>query len=127
MNFVFQTKFGKEGNCFAACVASLLEIDIDKVPFFGEDEEWSVYEDTINRFLKNEHNLFLWSDEFENWKEFVEFHFQDFAYIVSGDSNLVGFEHAVIYKNGKQEHNPNNSGVELINIKHIYIFLKLHE
>lgn len=127
MKYVYQTKFGDEGNCFAACVASLLEIDIEKVPFLGKDEEWSDYEDKLNYFLKQNFGLFLMVWPFENWEEYVDFHFKDFAYIVSGDSNLPGLEHAVIYKNGQQVHNPNNTGTEIINVKHIYLFLKLHQ
>lgn len=31
MNRVFQTRFGKEGNCFAACLASLFEVPLEQV------------------------------------------------------------------------------------------------
>jgi hypothetical protein len=34
MKSVDQTTFGPNGNCFSACVASLLELPIDAVPFF---------------------------------------------------------------------------------------------
>ena len=38
---VDQTLFGVPGgNCFAACVASILELDINDVPYFMEDEQW---------------------------------------------------------------------------------------
>ncbi len=29
MKPVFQTRFGRDGNCYAACLASILEIDLD--------------------------------------------------------------------------------------------------
>ncbi len=52
MKPVHQTKFGKpDGNCFAACIASILEVSIDDVPhFMGKDwqERW-------NAFLANFH------------------------------------------------------------------------
>lgn len=36
---VYQTKFGKpEGNCFSACIASILEVGIDDVPCYHEDK-----------------------------------------------------------------------------------------
>lgn len=39
MNKIDQTKFGKEnGNCFSACVAMLLGMDLDDVPFFMGNE-----------------------------------------------------------------------------------------
>ena len=34
-----QTKFGKEGNCLAACIATLYVVDIDKVPT-ASDHTW---------------------------------------------------------------------------------------
>lgn len=34
MNSVYQTIIGDDGNCFAACLASLLEIPIDGIPNF---------------------------------------------------------------------------------------------
>jgi hypothetical protein len=38
---VDQTTFGfPGGNCFSACVASLLEIQLDSVPYFMADDEW---------------------------------------------------------------------------------------
>jgi hypothetical protein len=38
---VDQTLFGVPGgNCFAACVASILELDIRDVPYFMEDDFW---------------------------------------------------------------------------------------
>lgn len=41
MKPVDQTRFGVgEGNCFSACVASLLEIDLDDVPFFMGADNW---------------------------------------------------------------------------------------
>jgi len=38
---VDQTLFGVPGgNCFAACVASILELDICEVPYFMQDNRW---------------------------------------------------------------------------------------
>jgi len=38
---VDQTTFGHPGgNCFSACVASLLEIQIGEVPYLMEDRDW---------------------------------------------------------------------------------------
>lgn len=40
---VYQTIFGKtNGNCFAACIASILEMDLEDVPHFcrGDNPEW---------------------------------------------------------------------------------------
>ena len=43
MKPVYQTIFGKtNGNCFAACIASILEMDLEDVPHFcrGDNPEW---------------------------------------------------------------------------------------
>ena len=41
MKAVDQTTFGQpEGNCFSACVASLLEIPISDVPYFMGHDDW---------------------------------------------------------------------------------------
>lgn len=37
MRPVDQTKFGAEGNCTAACIASILELALDDIPDFGDD------------------------------------------------------------------------------------------
>ena len=37
---VYQTTFGSPGgNCLSACVASLLELPIEEVPYFGDDNQ----------------------------------------------------------------------------------------
>ena len=52
MKPIHQTKFGKEGNCFAACIASVLDCEIDSVPFWADSEEWKKYQSRLNSFLK---------------------------------------------------------------------------
>lgn len=38
---VFQTKFGHQGSCFTACIASILEISLNDLPNFVEyNEKW---------------------------------------------------------------------------------------
>lgn len=40
-NPTLQTKYGTEGNCFAACVATLFPVNIDDVPTFEDgDYDW---------------------------------------------------------------------------------------
>jgi hypothetical protein len=121
-----QTKFGDEGNCFAACIASLLECDINCVPFLGKDENWDEYNARLNVFLKENHQIIFYSGEYvsENYSDFVNLDLRDSYYIVSGKA-ARGFEHAVIYKNSILVHDPHpdNSGIE--NINEIYWFCHL--
>lgn len=37
---VFQTKFGSDGNCFDACLASLLNLSLDEIDYFRGEETW---------------------------------------------------------------------------------------
>jgi len=37
MNLIDQTTFGEEGNCFAACVATVLGMRLEEVPDFNAD------------------------------------------------------------------------------------------
>lgn len=40
MKPVMQTKFGIEGNCFDACMASLLELPLEAVDYFKSENTW---------------------------------------------------------------------------------------
>jgi hypothetical protein len=120
-----QTKYGEEGNCFAACIASLFEVEIADIPFLAEYKNWDEYLNVLNSILRNKFEVILLHGDFKDWEDYLKENYIDSYYIVSGDSNK-GLEHAVIYKNGELFHNPNNLGTEIINIKHVYVFLKLH-
>ena len=52
MKPVMQTKFGEEGNCGQACVASILGLDLDEVPDFREAHaEGRHWQFTLRDFL----------------------------------------------------------------------------
>ena len=41
MNLYTQTKFGtKEGSCFASCLASILDMQPEAIPFFMDAKDW---------------------------------------------------------------------------------------
>ncbi len=57
MKPVKQTKFGPvEGNCFAACLASLLEVEIDTVEIDMSANKWF---DSVQEWLKPRNLFFL--------------------------------------------------------------------
>ena len=39
-----QTKFGKNGNCLSAVIATLFDVEIGDIPLFADDEEYWVFE-----------------------------------------------------------------------------------
>ena len=67
-----QTKFGKKGNCFAACVASILEIPINVVPDLGEYEKSGYWIHKFNEWLSDKYKLVYIEVEtpLEDLKEF---------------------------------------------------------
>ena len=100
MKKVFQTKFGKEGNCFSACIASILELSIDDVPCFLEDagmwyfnyQQWA-----------RKHNLDLVG--ITEWgKETIGFIPQVYS-IVSG-LGPRGLQHSTVYFGNEMVHDP---------------------
>lgn len=97
---VDQTTFGEGvGNCFSACVASILEMQIDDVPFFGADE--------------------LWWDRFQEWLALRGLyamciqckpeHAPRGFHVVGGKSPRGNFLHAVVAKGETIVHDPHPS------------------
>ncbi len=127
MKKVYQSKFGIEGNCFAACIASILETELDSIPFLSDfDDNWKDYLNALNTILKSRFNLFIDYTTYDYWETRFKDNFKDSFYIVSGDSNQDGFEHAVIFKNGELQHNPNSKGTEMIRATTCYFFIQIH-
>ena len=86
MTPILQTKFGNDGNCLAACIASLLEIDIDSVPN-PHSENW---QNELNEWLVENHGIYILTVGFFD-KEIVPV------------ALLSGY---IIGRNGKVVHDP---------------------
>lgn len=101
------------GNCFPACLASLLELPLWMVPPFdemhgrGAEVVWDRVEQWLARMFKLE--LVLKGQHTQ--AELPEF------YIASGKSSR-GFMHAVIYSNGQLVHDPHPSGQGIAAVKY---------
>ena len=51
MNPIYQTRFGRDGNCFAACIASILEVPLAEVDFTANEDDWlPVCNEKISRY-----------------------------------------------------------------------------
>lgn len=124
-----QTKISSEdgsvsGNCFRACFASILEIDIDSIPAFEDmGTEWH---EPFFMFL-NEHNL-----EFDGTKTINDKTFEvklntyegiDGYIIVNGKSprTYVKRGHSVVYKEGQMVHDPHPSNDGLLEINNFFM------
>ncbi|RQO65095.1 hypothetical protein DBR40_24805 [Pedobacter sp. KBW01] len=116
MKPVFQDKFVKyaldgitkieRGNCFPACIASLVEVPLNQVPNIEELYDCYAWFEVLCAWL--EHKGFSYEistkEECEASNEY---------YMVSGQSPRGNFNHIVIYKNGTLAHDPHPDGTGL--------------
>lgn len=118
MKKIFQTKFGDEGNCLAACVACLFPIELDQVPDFSK------------------YNA-EWIDYFEKWclgrLGYVPVMYDGregrlppirHAYHFIGGLSPRGLMHSVIGRNGNMVHDPHPSGEGLATIEDYTFFVQ---
>lgn len=124
---ILSSKDGKKvkGNCFSACLASLLEIKLDQVPYFAGMRK-NVWQKNLFQWLHSvgyEYDGWLSVDQFSQMKKLKGV---DGYFIVAGESPrgaAVG-GHSVIYKNGKMVHDPHPSRAGLKTVKGAYIIIK---
>ena len=107
------TTADQHGNCFSACLASLLDVSIDTVPDFSNIENWH---DEYERFLSDngyEHNG---CDTLGEWMDSNTF------YIVGGYSPRgTSRGHAVIYKGTKPFFDPHPVNTFLTKPNEVYL------
>lgn len=117
MKPVYQTKFGdKEGNCFAACLASLLEIPLEDVPDFYAQHRSGWYI-AFNAWLRQ---FGLMPVMFNDLAEYFPL---DAYYLVGGESER-GIPHSCIARNGVIVHDPFPDGKGLKTISDYTFFIR---
>ena len=106
MKEIDQTTFGfPGGNCFSACVASLLELNIEDVPYFMGEENW------FEEFKKWLRPRGYWAIcvplNNNNWEP-------EGLCILSGKSPRGDFDHSVVANRLEMIHDPHPSrdGIE---------------
>lgn len=124
MKPVFQTVIdhnpseGRIGDCFRACLASLLELPIDDVPapeaYDNAAAWWRVYRDWLRArglaILTHTEDEAIWRDWFVRTQG-------DVYHIASGPSpRHPGTDHSVVMRNDVMVHDPHPSGVGLAKI-----------
>jgi hypothetical protein len=115
---VDQTTFGVPGgNCFSACVASILELPIEDVPYFmGSDGEgWF---DRLSVWLSERGLYALYYDTSDR-----NTYWPDGYYILGGES--VRGPHAVVAKGKDVVHDPHHSRAGLYRREDITVILPL--
>lgn len=109
MKPILQTKFDKEGNCLAACIASILEIDINEIPDLPDEPagEWFLI---INEFLNPRGYYYLTVDVLDDRMPILGYH------IMQGMTKK-GY-HAVVGKNKIVVHDPTGTIKELSDVSY---------
>jgi len=114
MQTMFFDKDGT-GNCFEACIASILEMELSEVPMFhGENWFSKFYDWLISKGF--EYNGTINPSDIFNYKIGIDGYF-----IVAGESprgNHIRGGHAVIYKSGKLVHDPHPDNTGIVDIKY---------
>ena len=105
MKYVYQDKFGDEGNCLQACFASLLELQLHEVPHFVDSPNWL---NDINRFLHKIGLRMIYTANLYAWPE-------NSFYMRWGKSPR-GLDHSAIYWNDILSHDPHPEGGGIVDL-----------
>lgn len=97
---VTQTRTGPGGNCFAACMASILEIPLHVVPELAADDQT----ERAQRFLEDFGLYYVQVDPDDPVLE-TAFSHGDVFHTIEGTSPRGG-QHAVVGLNGEMIHDP---------------------
>lgn len=112
MKPVDQTKFGHgEGNCFAAAIASVLELPIDLVPGVTPDEAWGSYMERLRAWL-SEHDHNYIEVKHDGFESHDKRHWGWHLICAKGPRNRdtgQAIYHAVVGFNGDLKHDPHPS------------------
>ena len=102
-----QTIFNKNGNCYSACIASILEIPIKDVPAFSYNNGKSSFINA-NDWIMTNFNMYLLSSDINNFdkenlqiiKKFKIYH------LILGLSATYNTYHCCVGLNGDVVHDP---------------------
>ena len=129
---VYQTRFGgpdsdDPGNCWAACVATMLGIPLERVPEAlrlekDADKRWDAYQRFLSTFNLRAISLSVPSEHLDDYWEALG----DALVHVAGPSPRdPSWNHGVIYCGGKLWHDPHPSGDGISGIAEIEFWVPL--
>lgn len=126
---ITQTKFGDPegpaedvGNCWAACIASTLEIPLEDVPDGLRTETKEEAWDTYQRFLATFNLRAVSLDATEQTPEWIDHwinSFGDTILQIIGDSPRGPWAHGVIYQKGRLLHDPHPDRTDVKKITYV--------
>lgn len=114
MKPVYQTKDNPtDGNCLAACLASIFEDNIDDYPEVPNDHTWVRI---MNGFLIERHGVYM----FPVTSEDPHLYFKGYHLII-GDNKASDCTHCMVGKDGVLVFNPSRSGNEITNFRYVLL------
>lgn len=123
MKPVYQTTFGEpNGNCFAACVASLLEIPIEQVPEFMHKDgklNWNWYDEFRDWLLQYGYTPLMLNNDDPGWITALKG-----AHYLMGVKGSHGRMHSVIGFNGEVVHDPYKHGTQIVEVCDYIVFVR---
>ena len=110
------------GDCFRACVASILDLSIESIPnFMKEGPDKFLY--NLDNWSKNIGYLLL-DVEMEDISRFKD------SYLIATGLSPRGKDknhlHAVIYLNEEMVHDPHPDNTCIVEIKYYTVFVRIH-
>lgn len=104
MTPVLQTRFGSpDGNCFQACVASVLEIPLEEAADIMDEEDWfAAFQEWLN-------DMGWFAFSFKG-PPFIEGAYS----IIGGQSPRGDFGHAVVFLGKTMAHDPHPDGTGIV-------------
>lgn len=116
MKPIYQTQFdSKTGNCLQACIASILEIPLDRVPnFMLEDDLTTALDSFLAQFRLV--SITLVASQVSGWEP-TGFH------LIGGASPRGEVGHSVVGHNGEMVHDPHPSGDGLRTVEDYTLFV----
>ena len=114
MKPIDQDKVGLDGNCFNACLASILELSLPEVPDYRDKGKWLLQ---YNDWLLN-YGLTLIPLTYGSWVPK--------GYSILGGRSARGLDHAVVAWNGKMIHDPHPDKTGLETFTDWLVFSIIH-
>lgn len=103
---------GQRGNCFAACIASLLEVPIAEVPNFVDSDEWPF---NFQKWLRERGFFYLLTEvnagDIEAWVGLGGYH------VINGQGPRENCRHSVVGLAGEMVFDPHPSRAGLLKVE----------
>lgn len=122
MTPVDQTRFGKpHGSCFAACIASILELPLAEVDFNGDTEDGDGWWRAMFAAIERVGWTYFEARIGDGWEQLMP---KGVCFLASG-SNPAGVAHTVVWREGAMVHDPNPSRAGIVKVEAVGFLIPL--